>query len=206
MSKILLNYILIKFLKNFLIVVGVFYCFGLILNLFEEIEFFKNLNTNFLLPLLLTSIFVPSMIIKLLPFIIFISSMIYMIQIRNNRDLLTLKIHGFSNLKIFFILASTSFVAGWFILFVATPITSSMVKYYEKTKSTYAKDTDHLVTVNKNGLWIRETVENNERIITASKPENYKISNITIYHLDKNYKLKEKIFQKKLKLDQIIGY
>ena len=102
MSKILLNYILIKFLKNFLIVVGVFYCFGLILNLFEEIEFFKNLNTNFLLPLLLTSIFVPSMIIKLLPFIIFISSMIYMIQIRNNRDLLTLKIHGFSNLKIFF--------------------------------------------------------------------------------------------------------
>ena len=72
-----------------------------------------------------------------------------------------------------------------------------MVKYYEKTKSTYAKDTDHLVTVNKNGLWIRETVENNERIITASKPENYKISNITIYHLDKNYKLKEKNFFKR---------
>ena len=30
--------------------------------------------------------------------------------------------------------------------------------------------------------------------------ENYKISNITIYHLDKNYKLKEKIFSKEAEI------
>ena len=41
MNKVILNYILKGFIKNFLIVVGVFYCFGLILNLFEEVEFFK---------------------------------------------------------------------------------------------------------------------------------------------------------------------
>lgn len=196
MNKIIFNYLLSKFLKTFLLVVGIFYCFGLILNLFEEIEFFKSINVNFLFPLMLTSIFVPSMIIKLLPFIIFISSMIFMIQIRNNRDLLTLKVYGYSNLKIFFILASTSFLLGWIILFIITPISSSMVKYYEKTKSLYAKDTDHLVTVNKNGLWIKESLNNIERIITASKPENFYVSNIVIYHLDKNFKLKEKIFSK----------
>ena len=49
MNKIILNYIIKNFLKNFSIVVIVFFCFGLILNLFEEIEFFKNLNVNFLL-------------------------------------------------------------------------------------------------------------------------------------------------------------
>ena len=32
-----------------------------------------------------------------------------------------------------------------------------MVKYYEKTKSNYSKDTDHLVTINRNGVWIKET-------------------------------------------------
>ena len=47
MNKIILNYILQKFLKTFILVVGVFYCFGLILNLFEEIEFFKNINVSF---------------------------------------------------------------------------------------------------------------------------------------------------------------
>ena len=43
MSNVLLNYILKGFLKNFLIIVAIFYCFGVILNLFEEIEFLKIL-------------------------------------------------------------------------------------------------------------------------------------------------------------------
>ena len=196
MNKVIINYILKKFLKTLLLVILAFYCFGLIFNLFEEIEFFKNLNVSFFLPLMLTSIFIPSMVIKMLPFIIFISSMIFMIKIRNNKDLLTLKVYGYSNIKIFFILAFTSFIVGWFILFVTTPITSSLIKYYEKTKSIYAKDIDHLVTVNKNGLWIKETLKNQERIITASKPNSYELNNVTIFHLNKNYKLKEKITAK----------
>ena len=56
----------------------------------------------------------------------------FMRSIRNNKDLLTLKVYGYSNIKIFLILALTSFVLGWLILIVASPITSSMVKYYEK--------------------------------------------------------------------------
>ena len=62
---------------------------------------------------MLTSIFIPSMILKILPFIIFISSLWFMLKIRNNKDLLTLKVFGYSNLKIFFILAFTSFILGW---------------------------------------------------------------------------------------------
>ena len=77
MNKIIFNYILKNFLKAFGLVVIIAYCFGLILNLFEEIEFFKNIDVSILLPLMLTSIYIPSMIIKILPFIIFISSMVY---------------------------------------------------------------------------------------------------------------------------------
>ena len=57
-----------------------------------------------------------------------------MLAIRNNRDLLTLKVFGYSNIKIFFILAITSFILGWLILFLLNPITSTMSKYYEKNK------------------------------------------------------------------------
>ena len=92
MSNIFLNYLLKNFLKTFIMFVAVFYCFGFILNLFEEIEFFKNINVNVLTPLMLTSIFIPSMIIKILPFIIFLSSMWFLLRIRNNKDLLTLKV------------------------------------------------------------------------------------------------------------------
>ena len=58
MSKIILNYILSNFFKYFFIVILIIYTFGVILNLFEEIEFFKKVDVNFLLPLALTFIFV----------------------------------------------------------------------------------------------------------------------------------------------------
>ncbi len=193
MNKVLLNYLLINFLKTFLLVLLVFYCFGVILNLFEEIEFFKNINVSFFTPLMLTSIYIPSMIIKILPFIIFISSMWFMIKIRNNKDLLTLKVFGYSNLKIFFILAFTSFVLGWVILFFANPITSSMAKYYENTKSNYSRDIDHLVTFNRNGLWIKENLDNGERIISAQKPLGDNLIKVTIFNFDNEFNLLEKI-------------
>ena len=202
MNKIILNYILVNYLKTFFLIVAVFYCFGVILNLFEEIEFFKNLNTSFLLPLILTSIYIPSMILKFLPFIVFISSMVFMLKIRNSKDLLTLKVFGYSNIKIFIILALTAFCLGWIVLFIANPVTSSMVKYYEKTKSNYSRDIDHLVTFNKNGLWIRENLEDKERIISAEKPEGFNLINVTIFHLNKNYNLEEKITARSVNISQ----
>ena len=110
MNNLILNYILKNFLKNFFIITLIFYCFGIILNLFEEVEFFKNTGVSIFTPLFLTCIYVPSLIIKLLPFIIFISSIWYMVKIRNNKELLTLKVYGFSNLKIFLILAFLLFL------------------------------------------------------------------------------------------------
>ncbi len=201
MNKIFLNYLLINFLRTFLVFVLVFYCFGVILNLFEEVEFFKNLDVSIFIPLMLTSIFIPSMIIKILPFIIFLSSMWFMMKIRNSRDLLTLKVFGFSNLKIFLILATTSFILGCLILLLVNPITSSMSKFYEKTKSNYSKDIDHLVTFNKNGLWIKEHWKSGQRIITAARPENKNLVEVTIFHINEKSDLKEKITSRKVNIE-----
>ena len=201
MNNIIFNYLLKNFLKTFIVVVIIAYSFGLILNLFEEIEFFKNMEVSILTPLILTSIYVPSIIIKILPFIIFISSTWFMLSIRNNKDLLTLKVFGYSNIKIFFILAYTSFILGWMILVAINPITSSMSKYYEKTKSNYSRDIDHLVTFNKNGLWIKENLNTGQRIIAAAKPDGYNLIDVTIFHLNKKSELIEKIISKKVNIE-----
>ena len=200
MNKILYNYLLLNFLKTFFILIGIFYGFGMILNLFEEIEFFKNLNVSILKPVILTGIIIPSILLKLLPFVIFISSMWFMLKIRNNKDMLTLKVFGCSNLKILSILALTSFLLGWIILFFINPVTSSLSKYYEKTKSNYSRDIDHLVTFNRNGLWIKENINDGTRIISAVKPEKENLIDVTITHLDKEYNLIEKIVSKKVNI------
>ncbi len=194
MNSILVKYMLKGYLSNLLKIILFFYCFGVILNLFEEIEFFKDQNTSLLTPLFLTVLFIPGMILKLLPFIIFLSSLKFLMELRNNKDLLSMKIFGFSNIKIFFILAFTSFMLGWAILIFVSPITSSMSKYYEKTKSYYSKDIDHLVSFNKNGLWIKENIEQGQRIISAKNDAPKWLKNITIFNFDNKFNLKEKIF------------
>ena len=206
MNKIIFNYLLKNFLKTFLVFVVVFYCFGMILNLFEEIEFFKDINTSILIPLILTSVYIPSMIVKILPFIIFLSSMWFMLGIRNNRDLLTLKVFGYSNLKIFFILAFTSFVLGWIILFAINPITSTLSKYYEQTKSNYSRDVDHLVSFNNNGLWIKEVLKNKQRIISAKKIDDHHLIDVTIFHLNSKSFLIEKIHSKKINIKKNLWF
>ena len=70
----------------------IIYSFGLVLNLFEEIEFFKDTNIHFIKPFYLSCLYIPSLIIKLLPFIIFITSMWYITKIKNNKNLLTLSL------------------------------------------------------------------------------------------------------------------
>ena len=54
--------------------------------------------------------YIPSTIIQLMPFIIFISSIWFLLKIRNNRELLILKTFGYSNLRLFSILAVTAFI------------------------------------------------------------------------------------------------
>ncbi len=197
MNKVILHYLLKGFIQKFLIVVGVFYCFGLILNLFEEVEFFKNLNVSLLTPLMLTSIYIPSLVIKVLPFVIFISSLWFMLAIKDNKDLLTIKVFGYSNIKIFFILAICAFLIGWIILFFINPLTSNMAKYYEKVKANYSRDVDHLINFKRDGLWIKEKLENKQRFIYSKKIENDYLNDVTIIHLDDKSNFLEKLVAKK---------
>ena len=103
MNNIIFNYLIRNYLKTIFTVILIIYSFGLILNLFEEIEFFKESSASILKPLILSGLFIPSLVIKLLPFIIFFSSIWFITKIKNNKDLLILKVHGYSNFKIFFI-------------------------------------------------------------------------------------------------------
>ena len=76
-----------------------------------------------------------------------------------------------------------------------------MSKFYEKTKSNYSRDIDHLVTFNKNGLWIKENINSGQRIITAAKPEDKNLIDVTIFHIDQNSNLREKIYSEKVNIE-----
>ena len=190
MNKIINKYLIVKFFKTFFITVLVFLSLGIVLNLFEEIEFFKNLNSSFALPVILSLSYVPTLVLELLPFIAFLSSMYYFLQLRSSRDLLAIKVFGYSNIKIILILSFFSFFIGLMFLFAVNPITSSLVKYYETEKAKYSKYVDHLIAINENGVWIKEIDTVGYKIINAEKLNEENLEKVSIFVFKNNELIK----------------
>ena len=72
------NLVLQKFIKNFLKVSGTFFSLVFVINIFEEINFFKDTNESLILPLGLTFLNSPSIFFDLLPFIFFITTQFFL--------------------------------------------------------------------------------------------------------------------------------
>ena len=181
MNKIINKYLIFNYFKIFLNTILVFFALGVLINLFEEIEFFKNLDESILLPVLLSLSFVPSLIFELLPFIVFLSAVFYFIRFRSNKDLLSTKVFGYSNLRIILILSTFILFIGIFFIVAINPITSSLSKFYETTKAKHSRDVNHLISINKNGLWIKEIGNSGYKIISADTLNKETLNKISIY-------------------------
>ncbi len=192
-NYVLNKYLVNEFLKSFFNVVLVFIALGLIMNLFEEINFFRNFDVNISIPIGLSFMVIPSMLVGVLPFIIFLSSMLVFIKLKNNKDLLSIKILGYSNTKFLFIFSSTAFVLGIFILVAINPLTSAIVKSYVEIKGKYDIYKNHLASITSNGIWIKEKIGNSIHIIRADSLDNDKLINVSIYKFDENNTLFERI-------------
>jgi lipopolysaccharide export system permease protein len=136
-----------------------------------------------------------------MPFIIFVSSMWYLTSLRSNTDLLSVKVFGYSNLKIISILALTAFMFGNFVLIAVNPLTSTMIKFYEDKKAQFSRDTDHLISINKNGVWMKDKQNNKSRIITARSLENNFLNDVTIYEINDSNEIIRRIETKKANIE-----
>ena len=104
-----------------------------------------------------------------------------------------IKVSGYSNIKIITILSLFSFLLGLIVLFAVNPITSTLIKYYETEKAQYARDVDHLISINRNGVWIKEIDDFGYKIINAEKLENDILEKVSIYIFDNNHKLLKRL-------------
>ena len=114
------------------------------------------------------------------------------IKLKNNRDILSLKTFGLSNLSFLILFSFSAIFIAIVTLFAFNPITSIVVKYYEDIKGKYDIDKSHLASINTNGIWIREKNEENINIIKSQKFEGDRLINVSIYKFDENNALIEK--------------
>ena len=185
-NSVINTYLIKEFLFSTLNVVLIFSAAGLIMNLREEVTYFVDYDVGIILPIALSFMIIPSILINIFPFIIFVSSMWVLIKLKNNGEILSLKTFGFSNIRFLSLLSISSFFLGVIILLAFNPVTSLMVKYYEDIKGSYDLDKSHLASITNNGVWIKEEIGSNINFIKSKKLDGDLLLDVSIYSFSNN--------------------
>ena len=182
------KFLIKKFLKKIVNVSVVFLSLIVILNIFEEISFFSNLDVNLLLPFILTISNSPSVLFEIFPFVFLISSLLFFLDLINSNELEVFKVNGLDNLKIITILFFTSLITGLFLILFYYSFSSKLKFFYLELKNNYATDGKYLAVINENGIWIKDEINGNIYIINAKKIEDEKLKEVLIVEFNLKFK------------------
>ena len=193
-TKFLINGFVKSFFNVFFVMIGLVF----ILNILKEIEFFSNKEVNSLYPIYLSFMSSPSIIFEMFPFIFLIATQFFFLKLFNNDEINIFKYSGLKNIKIINLLSFVSFFIGVLTITIFYSFSSNLQHYYLQVKNQFSDDKLYLAVINKNGLWIKDVVNNQTSIINSSKIENNFLTNTFITTFDENFNL-----IKSLKSDKI---
>jgi lipopolysaccharide export system permease protein len=193
-TKFLINGFIKSFFNVFIVMISLVF----VLNILKEIEFFSDKEVNSLYPIYLSLMSSPSIIFEMFPFIFLIATQFFFLKLFNNDEINIFKYSGLKNIKIINLLSFVSFFIGILTITVFYSFSSNLQHYYLQVKNQFSDDKLYLAVINKNGLWIKDVVNNQTSIINSSKIENNFLTNTFITTFDENFNL-----IKSLKSDKI---
>ena len=194
--KFLINKFLESFLKIFLIMLSLVF----VLNILKEIEFLNNIDIDFWYPIYLSLLNSPSIIFEMLPFIFLLTTQFFFIKLFNNDEIQIFKYSGLKNTVILKLLGLLTFFMGLLIITLFYNLSSKLQNHYLQLKNQFSKNDEYLAVINKNGLWIKDIVNNEINIINSSKIDNNFLINTFITKFNKNYEIIQNIKSEKINI------
>ena len=192
--KIYKKHIINNFLKLLLVISSIFFILVLLLNLFEELNFFKDTNQSIYYPLLLNILNAPSILINIFPFIFLISTQFLLINLIEKNELIILKNFGIDNFRLIAIISIVSFIASLFLIIFFYNFSAKLKHFYLDIKNDFATDNKYLAVITENGIWIKDEINNNKIIINAKLIEGNILKEVVITKFDNNFLPKEYIY------------
>ena len=185
--KIYKKYIINNFIKLLLVTSSIFFILVLLLNLFEELNFFKDINESLYYPLLLNILNSPSILINIFPFIFLISTQFLLISLIEKNEIIILKNFGIDNLRLIAIISLVSFVVSLIIIIFFYNFSAKLKHIYLEIKNDFASDNKYLAVITDNGIWIKDEIQNKKIIINANLIEGNVLKNVVITQFNNNF-------------------
>ena len=192
--KVYIKYIVNNFIKLLFIVSSIFFLLVLVLNLLEELNFFKNSNESLYYPLLLNILNAPSVLVDIFPFIFLISAQFLLINLIDKNELIILKNFGIDNLRLIGIISFISFIASLFIIIFFYNFSAKLKYFYLEIKNNFASDNKYLAVITDNGIWIKDEIDGNKIIINANLIEGSVLKEVVITQFDNSFSPKKYIY------------
>ena len=186
------------YLSSFIYVLLIMFSLIFILNLLSELDFFKDINVNSYFPIYLSLLNSPTFIFEMFPFIFLISTQLFFITLFNNNQLSIFKYSGLKNSKILIIISFMSFILGILIITLFYSFSSSLKNFYLDLKTNYTSDGKYLAVITKNGLWIKDVVDDKILIINSVKIDQNYLIDAYISEFNKNFEIKRNIVSPKI--------
>ena len=202
MMKVYIKFISNIFFKSFLFVLIIMASLVFILNLLSELEFFKNENVSTSFTLFLSVLNSPIQLFELAPFIMLITIQLFFIKLFENKEIEIFKYSGLKNSKILIILSILSVVTGIFIITVFYNISSNLKNIYLEIKSGYTTDGKYLAVITRNGLWIKDQIDDKIIITNASSIDQHYLSDSFITEFDKDFNVIRNIQSNKIDISK----
>ncbi len=200
MIKTYKKYLIKEFLRSILFVSAIFFSLVLILNILEELSYFKNLDVGIIIPVFLNFLNAPSILYNIFPFILLIATQFFLLNVIEKNELIVLKNFGIDNFKLIKIITYFSFLISLFIVIIFYNFSAKLKYIYLDLKNEYASDDRYLAVITENGLWMKDEVNNKVNIINADKIMNNFLKNVTISSFDKDYNLVSSIYSKEVNI------
>jgi len=187
--KIYIKFFTLIFLRSLLYVISIMFSLIFILNLLTELEFFKEIEVASSFPIFLSLLNSPSMIFEMLPFIFLITTQLFFIKLFNNNEIEIFKYSGLKNTSILKIFSLIVIITGIILTMIVYNFSAIFKNFYLEEKTKFTTDSKYLAVITKNGLWIKDEVDEKIYIINSSKVEGYFLIDNFITEFNKNYKV-----------------
>ena len=196
--KTYIKFLCYIFLRSFFYVFLVMFSLVFILNVLSELEFLKDIDVGIDFTLLLSLLNSPSMIFEMFPFIFLLTTQFFFIKLFNNNELEVFKYSGLKNSSILIIISFLSLFMGIIIVTVFYNFSANLKNFYLEKKSQYTTDGKYLAVVTKNGLWIKDEIDDKIYVIHSTEiKDNFLIDNF-ITEFNKNYEVIRNVQSKKI--------
>jgi len=146
-----------------------FFMFYALLDMVEQLRQFDAEQVGILSILHLTALNVPSGLYRILPLIVILATIALFLNLSRKSELVVTRAAGRSALRSLVSPVLMAFLLGCLAVAMFNPIVAATTKQYETVANRYSQRDASVLSISKEGLWLRQGDKNGQTVIRAER-------------------------------------